>query len=242
MFSGCTSLTTIPLLNTAAGTAFDWMFLNCRSLTSGKLTGTTRAISYTACKLSKTALEDIFDELGKASGAQTLTITNNWGSPIPISLSGSPTTGSHTVLMADTTGLEVGMQVNGTGMSTQSGASVSLTDSTDMVTWSWVNVVNGDIVWFSGITTTTGITTFTPYYVINQSESNFQLSLTEGGDVIPLTLNGTGFARVENKITAIDPNVSITLSRKAFSSTASTLSFRQLKTWKALSKGWTVSG
>jgi len=146
------------------------------------------------------------------------------------------------VLMADTTGLEVGMQVNGTGMSTQSGASVSLTDSTDMVTWSWVNVVNGDIVWFSGITTTTGITTFTPYYVINQSESNFQLSLTEGGDVIPLTLNGTGFARVENKITAIDPNVSITLSRKAFSSTASTLSFRQLKTWKALSKGWTVSG
>jgi hypothetical protein len=36
-------------------------------------------VSYSSCKLSTTALNDVFSGLGIASGTQTITITNNPG-------------------------------------------------------------------------------------------------------------------------------------------------------------------
>jgi hypothetical protein len=50
---------------------------------------------------------------------------------------------------------------------------------------------NGEVVVFSAIATTTGFSTFTPYFVVNRTATTFQISLTAGGNPIPLTTNGT---------------------------------------------------
>lgn len=80
MFNGCSSLQTIPLLNTAAGTNFSSMFASCSSLQQGALSGTRFTISYASCLLSASALDDIYTNLGTASGgAQTITVSSNFG-------------------------------------------------------------------------------------------------------------------------------------------------------------------
>jgi hypothetical protein len=79
MFSACYSLVSVPLLNTASGTNFTSMFNSCASLARGALSGTTRAISYSGCKLSAAELNEIYTNLGTASGAQTITVTGNYG-------------------------------------------------------------------------------------------------------------------------------------------------------------------
>ena len=79
MFQNCSSLQTVPLLNTAAGTNFGSMFQGCPSLQSVKITGAKYAIDYSNCMLSSAALDNIYTNLGTASGAQTITVTGNWG-------------------------------------------------------------------------------------------------------------------------------------------------------------------
>ena len=79
MFRNCPSLQTVPLFNTAAGTTFSSMFSSCPSLKSGALSGTTRGVSYSGCQLSAASLNEIYTNLGTAAGAQTITVTNNWG-------------------------------------------------------------------------------------------------------------------------------------------------------------------
>ena len=79
MFQGCFSLQQVPLLNTAAGTNFTSMFQGCSSLQQSDITGTTYTISYASANLSAAALNNIYTNLGTASGAQTITVTGNWG-------------------------------------------------------------------------------------------------------------------------------------------------------------------
>jgi hypothetical protein len=79
MFSNCLSLILSPLLITSAGTSFTTMFSTTQSLQRGALSGTTRSISYLNCKMSHDELVSLFNNLGTASGAQTLTITGNPG-------------------------------------------------------------------------------------------------------------------------------------------------------------------
>jgi hypothetical protein len=68
MFNGCTSLQSVPLFNTAAITSATSIFLNCSSLSQGRTNGIRFNISYANCKLSTSALNDIFTGLGTASG------------------------------------------------------------------------------------------------------------------------------------------------------------------------------
>jgi hypothetical protein len=72
------------------------------------------------------------------------------------------------------------------------GLPVTFTDSGDTVNRTAHGFVNGDKVRFSSITTTTGISVNTTYYVINKSDNTFQVALTSTGSAIPLTNNGTG--------------------------------------------------
>ena len=69
---------------------------------------------------------------------------------------------------------------------------VTFTDTGDTVGLNAHGLRNGDKVAFSVITTTTGITQNTEYFVVNASTNDFQLSLTKGGSSIALTNNGTG--------------------------------------------------
>jgi len=82
---------------------------------------------------------------------------------------------------------------NTTGWSTylESGA-VTFQDAGDTVTLNNHGFPNGTIVSFTSITSTTGISTNTPYYVISATTNTFQLSLTLGGPAIALTTNGSG--------------------------------------------------
>jgi Mycoplasma protein of unknown function, DUF285 len=242
MFSTCSSLQSIPLLNTASGTTFSNMFSTCPQLATGTLAGTRFTISYAGCKLSRTGLENIFNGLGKASGAQSFTIGTNWGAPAVVSLTGTSTAGSTLVTMASTTGIAVGMQVTGTNSPLTTAAAVTLQDAGDTVTRVAHGLSDGDEVAFATIVTTTGIATFTIYFVVGATANTFQVALTSGGAAIALTTNGSGTILYRATVTAIVVNTSVTLSRPATGTGAATMTYRLLTTGTALLKGWTVSG
>ena len=82
LFSGCYALETLPLLNTSNVARFDSMFTNCGTLSKASFSGTKENISYTGCKLSRTALVAVFSNLASGVVAKTITITNNWGAAL----------------------------------------------------------------------------------------------------------------------------------------------------------------
>jgi hypothetical protein len=69
---------------------------------------------------------------------------------------------------------------------------VTFQDVADTVTLANHGLVNDQLVAFSSITTTTGISANTAYYVINSTADTFQLSLTAGGTAIDLVGDGSG--------------------------------------------------
>ena len=265
-FNSCVSLMTIPAFNTVAATDMTNAFNSCFSLTEipamnlnlvGALTltscfslATFNAInlrvtaSFSQCKLSKDALETIFTNLGTAlAGAtRTLTISNTWGAPTPVSLTGTPAAGSTTITMANTTGLSAGMQVTGTNTSLTTGRAVTFTDAGDLVNLTAHGLSDGDEVSFSVITTTTGIVINTIYFVVNAAADTFQVASTLGGAALPLTTDGSGTVRYNSTIVSIVPNTSVTMSRPMAGGSAQTLAFRLLQTYKAVLKGFAISG
>lgn len=93
------------------------------------------------------------------------------------------------------TGLSYTVATKGTTDFTACGAtsnSVTFTDSGDTVGWTGHPLSNGDTVYFSVITTTTGISVDTLYYVVNKAANTFQVASTLGGSALALTTNGTG--------------------------------------------------
>ena len=70
-------------------------------------------------------------------------------------------------------------------------ATVTFTDTGDLVTRNSHGYVNGDIVNFYMISSTTGIDEEQVYYVINATTNTFQISATSGGSAIALTTDGS---------------------------------------------------
>ena len=266
MFQNCYSLQTVPLFNTAAVTNMSSMFQNCYSLQTipafnctSVLTGNFASMfisdanlatinaynfkfsfSITSCKLSQAAIETVFQNLFSTTG-QTITVGSgtNWGAPAVISLSGTTVSGSTTVLMSSTTGLATGMEIAGTGISTSQAVTLQTTANT--VTLNSHGIPNGTLVSFATIVTTTGIVVYTPYYVVNATTNTFQVSLTSGGSAITLTNNGSGTILYGTTITAITPNVSVTLSIPASASNVVTTTSALLHRSYATLRGWTVA-
>jgi len=247
MFNGCASLTTVPLLISGAGTTttkFNAIFTSCNSLTRAALNGSEYSINYSTCKLSKEELESVFNYLDTiGTSSQTITVTNNWGAPTPVTLTGTTTVGSTTISMANTTGIAVGMQITGTGSPLTTARAVTFTDAGDLVNLASHGLNNGDEVSFATIVTTTGIVTNRIYYVVNATAGTFQVAATLGGPALPLTTTGTpsGTLRYRTQVVSINPNVSIVVSRPMTTSASNTLTFRQLRTGTALLKGWAVT-
>ena len=242
--NNCPSLTAIPSFNVINLSVFISTFIGCNSLASVLMTNARYSVDFTNCKLSKQALETFFTNLGTAfAGAtRTLTITNNWGAPTPVSLTGTPADGSVTITMASTTGLSTGMQVTGTNTSLTTGRPVTFTDVGDLVTLNNHGLSDGDEVSFSVITTTTGIVINTIYFVVGSTTNTFQLASSVGGAALPLTTNGSGTVKYNSTIVSIVPNTSVTMSRPMAGGGAQTLSFRLLGTYKAILKGFAISG
>ena len=172
----------------------------------------------------------------------TIIISSNWGAPTPVTLTGTTSARSTTITMASTSGIDVGMQVTGTGSPLTTFAAVTFTDAGDIVTLSNHGLSANDEVSFATITTTTGIVINIIYYVIYVSSSTFQLAATPSGSALPLTTNGSGTLRHRAEVASIITNTRVTMTRPMASSATSSLIFRQLRTGTALLKGYTVTG
>lgn len=79
MFQQMFSLQIVPNINTALGTAFNSVFNLAPSIARGAFQGTRYTISYNNLCLSRASIVEIFNGLGTAVGAQTITVTNNPG-------------------------------------------------------------------------------------------------------------------------------------------------------------------
>lgn len=69
----------------------------------------------------------------------------------------------------------------------------TFTDAGDTINKASHGLANGTRVRFTLINSTTGIALATTYYVVNAAAHTFQVSLTSGGAVLPLTTNGSGY-------------------------------------------------
>jgi hypothetical protein len=74
----------------------------------------------------------------------------------------------------------------------QTGVTCAFADSGDLVTANAHGLRNGQKVIFTDVTTTTGITENTDYYVVNAAANTFQVAATVGGAALTLTTDGTG--------------------------------------------------
>lgn len=70
--------------------------------------------------------------------------------------------------------------------------SCTFTDSGDTVNRTAHGWLNGQKVAFATITSTTGIATYTTYYIVNKSADAFQVASTVGGTALTLTTDGSG--------------------------------------------------
>jgi hypothetical protein len=80
MFQNCYVLQQIPEFNVSLGTNFGSMFNFINSISKGKMIGGRYSVSYTNQCLGRAEIVDIFNGLGTAVGAQTITVTTNPGS------------------------------------------------------------------------------------------------------------------------------------------------------------------
>lgn len=266
MFNGAYSLKKIPDFNTTNNTSISNFTGNSRSqlieipvfdmrkssglqnLSSSsiwrfKAYGFISPLSVSNNMLSKRELNEIIENLGNPTASQSLTISNNPGATSNPTYSRSSTTTavSAVVLVSDTSNFIVGeTQVIGTGITNS--RTVTLTDAGDLVTLAGHGLPNGKRVSFTSITSTTGISVYRPYYVVNATTDTFQLSLTADGAPIALTTDGSGAIIYQTLVIAIDPNVSVTVDVPASVSGTSNLAYRNLNTQIAVMKRWTVTG
>ena len=199
-----------------------------------------RVVDLSACILSQAALEETFLNLGTPVTTQTITVTNNIGSPAAVTLATSGTvSGSTTVTQTTTTGLSAGMLVTGTGIS--DAVAVTMQDAGDTVTRVAHGLANGTEVSFATIVTTTGVVVYTRYYVISTAANTFQVSLTLGGSAIALTTDGSGTLLYGSFIVSINAGVSYVLTAPASATGSITTTNRVLNGSIATLKNWTVT-
>jgi surface protein len=251
MFNSCPSLTTVPALNASSVTSsisLSNIFTPAPSISSIKATGFKFSFNIASCKLSKARIEEVFGNLGTfGSGtfgsSQTITVTSNYGVGTNTSKASlSLTAGSTTIPMADTSGITTGMYLTGNNTGITTGRTVVSDVSADTLTLASHGLANDTPVSFSELGTTTGVTAGVIYYVVNATTDTFQIALIVGGAAIDLTGTGGNMTlRYASFVTAIDPNVSVTISTPIAATGTQTLTFRTLDASKAMLKGWAVT-
>jgi surface protein len=243
IFSGCSALAEVPGLVTTAvtsGANFNAMFTTCSSLARIQAKDFRFTFSVASCKLSVAALDEIFTNLPRVTTSQTITVTNNFGAATVSRTGFGTTSGSTTVTQANTTGLVAGQEISGAGVSTA--VAVTFQDTGDTVTRTAHGLANDTPISFATIVTTTGITTWTTYYVVNATADTFQVADTVGGAARALTTDGSGTAVYPTTIVSVTANTSIELSVPASATASVTLVAGQAKRSIARLKNWAVSG
>jgi hypothetical protein len=242
-FNGCASLQGIPELNLAAATGTTNIVNACLSLSGFKVNNLKVSTSIASCKLSTSALQEVFANLATVATSQTLTITSNYGVDTAVTKVVNTVAQSAVIPMAATAGLVIGQFVTGTGTGITTGVSVVSDVVADTLVLAAHGLTNGKRVSFSALGTTAGISLNTVYFVVNATASTFQVALTLGGSAIDLTgSNSTLTAKYPSYISSITANTSVTLDTPAATTAASsTLTFRVLDASPALMKNWAVT-
>jgi hypothetical protein len=178
------------------------------------------------------------------SPPQTLTLSSNPGYRTG-NLSGTTWTNSSlTITCTSTAALKVGYSLLQASFNLTLKSSWSFNASTGFVSFSGGrSFANGTIISFLNITTTQGIATYYPYYIVNSSGNSFQLAYTAGGSAIMFDNNGTSTsANFEILVTNIISLTQFTVDILPFNSgTNTTLTYRSSRDNYALMKGWNVS-
>lgn len=203
--------------------------------TGSTLTGTAPQVNVAYTDLPTAAINQlILDVAAMNCTAKTMKITGDTGMVRVAPTTTTYTLNSDQVTVNSAASLTVGMYCN-----TMS-RSVTLTDTGDLVTFAAHGLQNGDKVFFSVITTTTGISINTPYYVVNATTDTFQVSLTSGGAAQALTTDGTGTLKYLVYIQAIN-GTTLTISRISSLAGANATVFLNVEPAPILLKGFTLT-
>jgi len=171
----------------------------------GGLTGTANSIGY---KLEE--IERHFHNTGLKFGLTGTNMTETGLSPIVV-LGGQQVWGTE-LMIYDGTTIEAGSSIKKFDFhqthlvtvsvanrptyiqffsgSTGSDVAATLTDAGDLVGKVSHGLTDGTKIMFNTIVTTTGINTYTTYYVVNKSDNSFQVSLTLAGAAAAVVLSG----------------------------------------------------
>lgn len=108
----------------------------------------------------------------------------DWGDGSSVENIASATVGYHSYSYADAAATsDVGIA---------DAEACTFTDTGDTVNITGHKFLNGERVAFNSTTTTTGLTAYDIYYVVNATANTFQVSTTVGGSAVALTNDGTG--------------------------------------------------
>ena len=244
MFTSCSSLNSTPILNFSNVTTASGTFTTTPSLATINASNLKVSTTISPGGLSANGLQNVFaNTILSNATSQTITITGNPGADTPVALTGNTTANSNVVIMTNTTGYTANMLLTSANNISNARA-VSFTTGTNLVTLTTVNSgpANNSIVSFPTIVTTTGISVFTPYYVVNASANTFQVSSSNGGGALSIT-TGTGTCYIPPYITTVNTNANIILTSVASATaTGQTITARILDTSQAIMKNWTVTG
>jgi surface protein len=228
----------IPAINVNAAFTAD---TNMNSLAVANLQNIEANVVINVGGLTKSAIETVFGNLVAGNSTlRNININNNPGDDTVVTKSSNTTSGSNVVVIANTVGLSTGMLVTGNNIS--NGRSVTFQDTGDTVTLTSHGISNNNIVSFSTITSTTGISVYTPYYVVNSATDTFQVASTQGGSALPLTTDGSGTLLYGTFVDTINANANVIVSIPASgTATGQTLTFSVLDTSIATLKNWSVT-
>ena len=224
MFTGCTSLQAVPLFNTANTTTMNSMLSGCTSLQTIPAFNTAASTTnirfmFNGC----TALQTV----STFNAAASVDVAFTFGSCPSLSSIGGLT---NLILSIDVSACKLsgpalntiytslGRVGGGAGIVTFQG------NPTNTVTIASHGYTGGESIIFSVITTTTGISAGTIYWVRNVTTNTFQLSATPTGAILTLTNNGTG--------TRAPATITVTNNWGTATDTPAI----------ATAKGWTVTG
>lgn len=245
IFSTCRPLTEVPALNfnsVTSSAGVTSIVSSCSSLARFRAYNIRWTFGVNNCKLSKSALEEIFANLPTVSAAQTVNVGSNYGVGLQTSRTTTTTSGSTVITLSDTTGIAVGQLVTSNNLALATAATGTADVSTDTITRTAHGLANGTKVSFSVLGTVTGVSLNTIYYVVNAATDTFQVAATVGGAAIDLTGTGGSVSfRYPAYVVSIVPSTSVTMSAPAVASGAVATTFRDLDLTDAILKNWAVS-
>lgn len=128
-------------------------------------------------------------QVASSPGGSALALTNNGTGTMARSPTQFITSANHGYSTGDTVSFNVTSSVSEAVTFTTATSTVTLTAATPNLPH---GMVDGDMVQFTSIVTTTGIVINTKYYVVNSTATTFKLAATENGTALTLTTNGTG--------------------------------------------------